>query len=230
MLIAINEPNINAEGSIRHLEWLEERERFLPFSSKISLAFLLLCLLFLMADHSAPLLAVVLFLLCSTLNAGDDLIESTCKATKFHDLCVSSLRSDPSSSQADMKGLTIIMLNIGIANASETYSYLSSQLLRSGGSSDGVLKKVLKLCAEKYSSAKDSLQSAIQDLSAENYDYASVHILAAADYPNVCRNSFRRYPGLSYPSELGRRESGFQRICDVALGILDLVPVDVIRT
>ncbi|XP_057516826.1 cell wall / vacuolar inhibitor of fructosidase 2-like [Amaranthus tricolor] len=60
---------------------------------------------------------------------GDaEFIKKTCKNTKYFNLCISSLKSDPTSSVSDLKGLASIMINIGMANASETYTYLSSQL------------------------------------------------------------------------------------------------------
>lgn len=45
--------------------------------------------------------------------------------------------------------------------------------------------------------------------------------MAAADYPNVCRNAFKRCPNLVYPKELALRENSFKHICDVVLGIID---------
>lgn len=171
------------------------------------------------------LLLILLFSLYDTnyssklVKGDDDLIQKTCKSTRYFDLCISSLKSDPTSSQSDLKGLATIMVNVGISNATDTYAYLASQLLSS--TSDNTMKKVLTTCAVKYYYANDSLKSSIQDLSEENYDYASMHAAAAADYPNVCRNAFRRYPGLGYPPELKVREEGLKHICAVVLGILD---------
>ena len=152
--------------------------------------------------------------------ADSNFIQKTCKTTKFYDLCVSSLKSDPTSQNADVKGLATIMIGIGIANSTATSSYLSSQL-PSAAANDVVLKKVLKECADKYGFAADALQSSAQDLAAESFDYAYLHVTAAEDYPNACHNAFRRFPGLAYPPELARREDGLKRICDVVLGIID---------
>ncbi|KAJ9177802.1 hypothetical protein P3X46_012974 [Hevea brasiliensis] len=179
--------------------------------------------------------AIFLFLLLSSLAfrqqifhqplifvKGDmDLIQKTCKNTKYYDLCVSSLKSNATSSKADTKGLALIMIGIGIANATATSSYLSSQLPSSAN--DTILKKVLKECADKYSYAGDALQASVQDLAVESYDYAYMHIMAAADYPNGCHNAFKRYPELAYPPEIARREKGLKQICDVVLGIVDLL-------
>lgn len=113
----------------------------------------------------------------------------------------------------------MIMIGVGMANATATSSFLSSQLLSS--TNDAQLRKVLKICADKYSYAGDALQSSIQDLATESYDYASMHVMAASDYPNACHNAFKRYPGLAYPPEIARREDGLKQICDVVLGIID---------
>ncbi|KAI3462377.1 hypothetical protein Pfo_019040 [Paulownia fortunei] len=111
---------------------------------------------------------------------NSDLIQKTCKNTKYYDLCVSSLKSDPSSLKADTKGLVLIMVRVGMANATATNSYLSSQML--SVTNDTLMKKVMKECAEKYAFPNDALQSSVQDLSADLYDYAYMHEMAAADY------------------------------------------------
>ncbi|CAK7354968.1 unnamed protein product [Dovyalis caffra] len=153
-------------------------------------------------------------------NGDMRLIQETCKNTKYYDLCVSSLKRNATSTKADTKGLAIIMIGVGMANATATSSYLSSQLF-STTPNDPILKKVLKECADKYSYAADALQNSVRDLGTESFDYAYMHVMGASDYPNACRNAFRRYPGLAYPSELARREAGLKHICDVVLGIID---------
>ncbi|KAJ4964849.1 hypothetical protein NE237_016698 [Protea cynaroides] len=150
------------------------------------------------------------------------LIRQTCKNTKHYELCVSSLRSNSTSLKADTKGLAVIMVGISMMNATDTYSYLSSQLLSC--SNDASTKKVLKLCSDKYSYAYDALQSSLPELGSDSFDYASLHVTAASDYTNVCHNAFRvRSPALAYPAELARREDALRHLCDVALGIIDLL-------
>lgn len=152
-------------------------------------------------------------------NVTSDLIQNTCRNTKYYELCVSSLKSDSSSSNADTKGLALIMIKVGMANATATNSYLSSKALSMAN--DTSMKKVMRDCADKYRFANDALQSSVQDLSDEMYDYAYMHVMAASDYPNACRNGFKRYPGLMYPAQLASREDGLKRICDVVLAIVD---------
>ncbi|KAL9662774.1 hypothetical protein QQ045_027608 [Rhodiola kirilowii] len=160
-----------------------------------------------------------------------DLISRTCQSTKFPGLCVSSLKSDPTSPNADTKGLAVIMVGIGMANATATSSYLSHLLnnnnnnnttTRSNEMMTMTKKKLVKDCSDKYLYARNALRDSLQDLAEENYDYAFMHISAAADYPNVCHNGFKRMKGLVYPAELARRENGLKHICDVVSGIVNL--------
>ncbi|XP_054807077.1 cell wall / vacuolar inhibitor of fructosidase 2 [Prosopis cineraria] len=175
-----------------------------------------------MASKLFPLLFLFLSHLLqphSFVKADTKLIRKTCKNTKYYDLCYSSLKSDPTSPNADPKGLAVIMVEIGMANATATSSYLSSKLV--GPSNDTILNRVLKECSDKYSYAVDALRASVQDLANEEYDYAYMRVTAASDYPNVCHNAFKRYPNLVYPPEISRREKGLKHICDVALGIID---------
>ncbi|XVF19361.1 hypothetical protein REPUB_Repub11eG0104200 [Reevesia pubescens] len=162
---------------------------------------------------------VLLSLALTLVNGDADLIQKTCKTTKYYDLCVSSLKSDPTSVNSDTKGLAMIMAGVGMANATTTSTFLSFQLLTT--TNDTILKKVLKECSNKYAHAGDALQASVQDFASESYDYAYMHIMAAADYPNACHNAFRRYPRLIYPQEIASREDGLKHICDVVLSIIE---------
>ncbi|MED6180718.1 hypothetical protein PIB30_012869 [Stylosanthes scabra] len=152
-------------------------------------------------------------------NGDTKLMKKTCRHTKYYDLCFSSLKSDPTSSNADPRGLAMIVVGVAKANATSTSSYLSSQLLNNHTDDD--FKRVLKECLDKYTYAADSLQDSAQDLADQVYDYAYMHVAAAKDYPNVCHNLFRENPDLVYPPELARRENALKHICDVAMAIID---------
>ncbi|KAK9059812.1 hypothetical protein SSX86_020516 [Deinandra increscens subsp. villosa] len=154
-------------------------------------------------------------------NGDMSLIQKTCKTTKFYDLCISSLESDSTSSEADTKGLAVIMARFAMVNATNTNSFLSSNVLAKKTTNDGLMKKVLKECAGRYSAAGSSLQDSVKDLESDMYDYAYMHVMAAADYANSCRNAFKRYPSLVYPPEISAREDGLKHICDVVMGIID---------
>ncbi|XP_065875331.1 cell wall / vacuolar inhibitor of fructosidase 2 [Euphorbia lathyris] len=162
---------------------------------------------------------VLLLVVAISVVSGDmDLIQKTCKNTKHYDLCVSSLKSNATSTKADPKGLAIIMIGVGVANATATSLYLSSPPQPIASSANEI---ILKECADKYGYAADSLEACVQDLDMESYDYAYMHAMAAADYPNACHNSFRLHKGFTYPPEIAHREQGFLHICDVVLGIIN---------
>ncbi|WCJ31582.1 hypothetical protein M5689_013063 [Euphorbia peplus] len=151
------------------------------------------------------------------------LIQKTCKNTKHYQLCVSSLEANEASSKvADPKGLAIIMIGVGAANATATSLYLMSSSSNDTMSSS-IPKTLLKQCADMYGYAADSLQACVQDLSMDdsNYDYAYMHLMAASDYPNACHNSFRLHKPSLYPPQLASREQAFLHICDVVLGIIN---------
>ncbi|PIN18123.1 hypothetical protein CDL12_09209 [Handroanthus impetiginosus] len=157
-----------------------------------------------------PWFILLLFILFISLNTipsahgNSDLIQKTCKNTKYYDLYISSLKSDFSTLKADTKGLALIIIRVGISNATATNSYLSSQMLSI--TNDTLMKKVM---------------TEFQDLNADFYDYACMHVMAAQDYPNGCHNAFRRYQGLVYPVEIAVGEDGLKHICDVVLEIID---------
>ena len=154
------------------------------------------------------------------MRGDDDLIQKSCRSTKYYDLCVESLKSDPTSPNADTKGLAMILVGIGEANATATSSYLSSLLISSTTTS---MKKVLKECANRYTYSSDALQASRQALAMEAYDYAYMHVIAAADYPNACHNAFKRCPTLAYPPELAPKADALKRLCNVVMGIMDLL-------
>ncbi|PKI42260.1 hypothetical protein CRG98_037376 [Punica granatum] len=143
----------------------------------------------------------------TTPNPVPTLVQQICKTTKYYDLCISSLRADPSSPTADTKGLALIMVRVAVANATATSSFLSSSAV-STSTGDPAMVKLLRDCADKYSLAGSSLQDSALDLGAESYDTAYMHILAARDYPNVCHNAFKRATRPAYPPELAQGRTG----------------------
>ncbi|KAK8556648.1 hypothetical protein V6N13_064666 [Hibiscus sabdariffa] len=164
----------------------------------------------------------ILFLLSlpltSLTNGDDDLIQKTCKITKYYDLCVSTLESDPISMVSDTKGLVIILVGVATANATNTSTFLSSESLST--TNDTTLKEVFKECSDKYAYAGDALRASVQDLASESYDYASMHVMAAVDYPNACHNTFIGYPKQIYPQEIAHREDVLKHLCDLILDII----------
>ncbi|KAK3188131.1 hypothetical protein Dsin_027692 [Dipteronia sinensis] len=68
--------------------------------------------------------------------SAHDLIDDTCKKTHFYDLCVTTLRSDPQSSKADVQGLARIALEKLQAKANNNTLYHIHKLVNRGSFKD----------------------------------------------------------------------------------------------
>ncbi|CAN0922545.1 Cell wall / vacuolar inhibitor of fructosidase 2 [Linum grandiflorum] len=181
-------------------------------------------------DNSSTIWTVFTIFLLLTLSppAGADtsLIKKTCKSTKYYHLCLSSVNSNSTSSTADVRGLALIMIRIGMANATASSTYLSSQLAASGNNDTVAKKAVLKECADLYMYVANNLEMTVEDFDMGNESYAPIHVTGASYYPDQCRDTFRRNkPRLVYPTELASRADGLKRICHVILQIIDLLIV-----
>ncbi|KAJ1286273.1 hypothetical protein BS78_03G340600 [Paspalum vaginatum] len=154
------------------------------------------------------------------------LVQSTCNSTSFYDLCIAALDADPSSSTADVPGLCAIAVSAAAANASGTASFLANA--SDAATTPQADRALLRTCAGKYTAARDALLEARVSLAEQAYDYAFVHVSAAAEYPAVCRTLFRRQrqqqrASRMYPAELGKREEALRRLCTIALDIISLL-------
>ncbi|XP_006653925.1 pectinesterase inhibitor 28-like [Oryza brachyantha] len=154
------------------------------------------------------------------------LVQSTCNSTTYYDVCVAALAADPSSSTAvDVRGLCAIAASAAATNASAA----GTSVLASAAAYQSQVPEraaLLRACAARYADARQALASAQEAIKEEAYDYAFVHVSAAAEYPTMCRALFRRTQtprGYGYPSELVRREEGLRRLCTVVLDIISLL-------
>ncbi|CAO2182304.1 unnamed protein product [Urochloa humidicola] len=154
------------------------------------------------------------------------LVQSTCNSTSFYDLCIAALAADPSSTTADVPGLCGIAVSAAAANASGTASFLANAS-DAAATTPEADRALLRTCAGKYAAARDALLAARASLAEQDYDYAFVHVSAAAEYPAVCRTLFRRQQKTSrtvaYPPELAKREEALRRLCTITLDIISLL-------
>ncbi|CAL4996153.1 unnamed protein product [Urochloa decumbens] len=161
--------------------------------------------------------------------AAAALVRATCNSTAYPDLCVSALGADPSSATADVRGLSAIAVSAAAANASggaATAAALANGTAPEGtaaGGGDATVQALLRTCAAKYGEARDALAAARESIAAQDYDFAAVHVSAAAEYPQVCRALFRRQRPGQYPAELAAREEALRQLCSVALDIIALL-------
>ncbi|RCV29370.1 hypothetical protein SETIT_6G007800v2 [Setaria italica] len=150
------------------------------------------------------------------------LVRATCNSTTYPDLCVSTLGADPSSATADVRGLSAIAVSAAAANASGGAA-TAAALQAPAAAGDATVQALLRTCAAKYGEARDALAAARGSIAAQDYDSASVHVSAAAEYPQVCRVLFQRQRPGAYPAELAAREVALRQLCTVALDIITLL-------
>ncbi|GMH15813.1 hypothetical protein Nepgr_017654 [Nepenthes gracilis] len=167
-----------------------------------------------------------LFLVSATsARANDDLIKRHVETPEYYNRCVSTLKSDPLSTKADVKGLASIMVRSGLTKANATRSYLKAQLYHKGVDED--LKDNLRYCSTEFLSAITNLRVALQKLSREKYEFALYDVLLASYAPEDCEVGFEKSPELRCPPELRRRGQEFEQICHIAQEIISpLIPHD----
>ena len=160
------------------------------------------------------------------------LVRATCNSTAYPDLCVSALGADPSSATADVRGLSSIAVSAAATNASggaATAAALAngtaaaSNAQAAPATADPAVQALLRTCAAKYGQARDALSAARDSIAAQDYDFANVHVSAAAEYPQVCKALFRRQRPGQYPAELAAREEALRQLCSVANDIIALL-------
>ncbi|XP_011621148.1 uncharacterized protein LOC105420186 [Amborella trichopoda] len=87
----------------------------------------------------------------------NNFINEACNHTTDQTFCVKTLGSDPDGASAsDLAGLTAIALKITVANATDTYAYISKLLNRSGSDT----KESFEDCLDVYQLTVDHLQEA----------------------------------------------------------------------
>lgn len=149
----------------------------------------------------------------------NDLVESTCKQTPNYDLCISSLRSDPKSSTADVRGLALIMVNVIKAKATETLNHINDLL--KGGPGGGKDKQALSSCADGYSAIlKADVPEATQALTLGNVKFAENGVSDAAVEANACERGFSSSGRTSPLTDVNKN---MNEICNVARAIVRML-------
>ncbi|KAK3188143.1 hypothetical protein Dsin_027704 [Dipteronia sinensis] len=129
--------------------------------------------------------------------SAHDLINDTCKKTHFYDLCVTTLRSDPQSSKADVQGLARIALAKLLAKANDTLNHIDNLFSRRSFR-DVHLFDVLYACSIEYNDmVYYDLPVAIHGLAKGNATIAETSADLIATDAHTCGKGLKRYPKLS---------------------------------
>ncbi|RWR89130.1 putative invertase inhibitor [Cinnamomum micranthum f. kanehirae] len=145
-------------------------------------------------------LAFLLFL--STQSLGTSVLEDTCKRAAesspniSYNFCVSSLRADPRSTNADLAGLGLIALDLVSLKATQASSHAKDLLRNPGLVSDK--KQCLQQCLELYDDAMDTLKRCRDAYSGKRYKDVNIWVSGAMDNSDTCEDGFKE-SGLASP-------------------------------
>ncbi|KAI4330356.1 hypothetical protein MLD38_028653 [Melastoma candidum] len=139
-------------------------------------------------------IVISLFLCFSLLVVGStgDPVETTCSKTGNHDLCLSTLRADPRSSSADIKGLAEIALDAASAKSNEALNYFLD-LLR--GEGDPVHSRFCGTCIDTHGgNVKRIIPEALTDLTNNQFASAKESITTRQPMHNGVKTSLQGHP------------------------------------
>ncbi|KAK7268028.1 hypothetical protein RIF29_20711 [Crotalaria pallida] len=114
----------------------------------------------------------------------ENLIQSTCKKTPNYNVCIQYLKSNPKSSNADVTGLALIMVNVIKGRATDALNKIHA--LQKGGSKPG-----LDSCASSYNAILvGDVQQATQALKFGDPKFAVDGANDAAIEADSCQHDF----------------------------------------
>ncbi|XAR49199.1 hypothetical protein NMG60_11032306 [Bertholletia excelsa] len=146
-----------------------------------------------------------------------DLIDQTCKDTKFPDLCISTLRSNSSSTAADASGLARIVFEAALSKATATLSQVKHLF---NDTKDSVLKECFEYCISQYDDAVHLISHAIKNVGSNNSE-ADQSATGAVDLAGSCEDTFKEDPPRISP--LTDANNAVINLVQVANGIVHIL-------
>lgn len=123
---------------------------------------------------------------CAALPPDGNLIVRICRQTPFYDLCISSLKSKPQSSGADVTELALIMVDVLKTKATETLNHINGLL-----HGNPKLKRPLRSCADNYRAViEGDVLVAVEALQKGNPKFAEQSANDAANEAGSCEDGF----------------------------------------
>ncbi|KAK9948528.1 hypothetical protein M0R45_004099 [Rubus argutus] len=115
-----------------------------------------------------------------------NLIDQTCRKTPNYSLCVSSLKSDPRSKSADVRGLALIMVNVVKVKAKTTLNRINVLLKKTPKDNS------LKDCADRYDTIlQDDVIVANEAITKGDPKFAEQSMNDAGGEAEDCENDFK---------------------------------------
>ncbi|XP_057481742.1 pectinesterase inhibitor-like [Actinidia eriantha] len=151
------------------------------------------------------------------IKATADLISQVCSKTLNPSLCSDTLKSDPRSATADLKGLGQISIDKAQSNAKQASGTIASL---SKQTTDPKVKNLINGCGTDYQDAVDELNEATQSLKFGDIFSLRQRALAALSYPVGCDNSFKK-PPVTEPLVLKQANTKLEGLCSVVVAVAD---------
>ncbi|KAL5996234.1 hypothetical protein ACLOJK_026308 [Asimina triloba] len=148
-------------------------------------------------------------------------IRSTCKKTQHYDICVAALESDPRSSAADLQVYAQILIELTLANATNTYSFISK--LVNETDDDDVLRMCLYDCSAVYDIGINHLRDALMFLGLREHVEVGKLAGEAGDEGVECENFFKTPPLPKSPSPLTSRNEMLEALSSISKSIVGLL-------
>ncbi|KAH7859255.1 hypothetical protein Vadar_033708 [Vaccinium darrowii] len=136
------------------------------------------------------LLLFLLVLFTQNYFSHGDLIADTCKKTEYPRICVSTLRSNPDSKTADVKGLVRIILKAALGKANTILNQANDLLKKT---KDRLVRQSLNVCVSVYEEALDEIPEASVNVGTNNFE-ANIEASATIDIADDCEESFSNSP------------------------------------
>uniref|UniRef100_A0A2N9IB23 Pectinesterase inhibitor domain-containing protein n=1 Tax=Fagus sylvatica TaxID=28930 RepID=A0A2N9IB23_FAGSY len=138
--------------------------------------------------------------------------------TNHHkELCISSLKSDPASQQADLEGLAIIAIKLAYENATAIADNILV-LSNSNTDTEPSEEQGLDQCMDNYLDAVDQLENAIYAFSKNAYKDVHTWVKAAVADADSCEAAFE-----GRKSEITHKNKIFRQFVNNTLAILKVL-------
>ncbi|XP_075478867.1 pectinesterase inhibitor-like [Primulina tabacum] len=150
-------------------------------------------------------------------NKNVALIQRICKKTNNYSLCVSALKSDPRSLNANSKNLALIMINTTLVKANQ----ISELILKlNKTTSDPIIHACLTLCSMDYNHSIADIQGAIYSFKSSDFEESANHLSFSSIAPGDCEDCFAEPP--SRKSPLSDISAYFVSLATIAQNIVSI--------
>ncbi|CAH9129564.1 unnamed protein product [Cuscuta epithymum] len=171
------------------------------------------------SSHKLPIIFSFFLALVSFTTVNGDLIDTVCAKTLRPASCQQTLRSDPRSTTADLKGLGLVSVDIATKQA------ISGKALAQGllnVNFDQRVKSAISSCLEKYDDSVFYLGQCSESLRSGNYGGLNFEASSAGNSIGACEDGFADLPKPE-PRQLEAANSNLQGVCDIVLVISNLL-------